>query len=187
MDNVDYIFNYIMDDIEFSEADSIANTVNQFGGLHIDIGNPTIKPATCGSVKVIERNFDYYYYFLFYDINGNKNFFNVSQLINAYMFDALARHKALLLFLTFARVPELNLFHLHEGFLVKEHQEGDVYWLEQAANVSNLNQEIQHAVCNQEPVFDKIQCDCGHVLFMNKNETRSITCPMCNQYIRIHS
>ena len=185
MDKVDYIFNYLMDDIEFAEADSVANTVNSHGGLKLEIGNPHFASDICGSVKVIERDLEYYYYFLFYDAKGGKNFFDVSMLSNAHLSNALPRHKAILIFLAFARVPELNRFHLHEGFLVKEHRENDCYWLEQAANVTNLNKEIQHAICNQQPVFDKLRCSCGYEMFIIKKETRGLICPSCEQYIKI--
>ena len=189
-DKLNYVYNYVMDDIEYSESEAVEYAINTImKNKKIAIGSPEIQNNSAqnviaGCIKVIEVDLEYHYYFLYIDKNGCRNGIDINEKMSHY--GEIRRDLVVLYILTILGLRNISAYHIHEGYLVRavRSKNGKIK-LKQILSygIQSLNNEAQHALGNEEAIFDRYKCDCGHSVFYIKDETVGINCPFCNQHI----
>lgn len=191
-EDLDYIFNYQMDDIEYSEADAIANTVNKYACRKLNIGTPDwseqyTHQLVFGTIKVIEVNYEYHYYLLRINDKGGFECIDINERINKYINEpAIPRDVAILIFLTYAGTPHIERFHIHEGYVVRAHKSwNNKYWLEPIIGYGTQQRDADmlHAIGDKKDIYTKVKCDCGYQLFIIGGETKGVDCPHCHKHL----
>ena len=189
-DKLDYIYNYVMDDIENAEAMAVEYAINQLVKKKIAVGNPSITHEythglMAGTIKILEINLIYHYCFLTVDEKGCLD----CVIINERLGDKdgyLSRDLAVLFLLTHIGVKNIGAYHIHEGYLVRAVKcRGGKIRLKQILSygIDSLNNAAQHAIGDEKPIYDRHKCECGKSIFFIAGETQGIDCPSCNQHI----
>jgi hypothetical protein len=191
-EDLDYIFNYKMDDIEYSEADAIANTVNKYACRKLNIGTPNLSAdyihgLYVGAIKVIEVDLEFHYYLLKFNEKGQRECININERIDMYIKDpVIPRDVAILIILTYAGTPFIERFHIHEGYIVRAHKSwNNKYWLEPIIGYGTQKRDADmlHAIGDKKDIYTKVKCDCGYQLFIIGGETKGVDCPHCQKYL----
>ena len=189
-DKLDYVYNYIMDDIESSEANAVEHAINNIMKQNlIRIGTPDItsdytQEFVAGCIKVIEIDYEYHYYLLTIGEKGTRDYIYINEKVSPY--GDIRRDYVILYLLMHLRLRNVRAYHIHEGYLVRavRSKNGKIK-LKQVLSygVQPLNNEAQHALGNEEAIFDRYKCECGNSIFYIKDETVGMDCPFCSKHI----
>lgn len=177
---LDYVYNYIMDDIENAEAMAVEYAINNLVRNKISVGNPIVDFA--GSIKILEVNFDYHYYFLSVDEHGQRTCIDINeQVANG---DYASRDIVVLFLLKHLGLRNVGAYYIHEGYLVRavKARNGKIK-LKQILSygINSLNDAAQKAIGEEKPIYDRYKCECGKSIFFVKESQSIVKCPNCNK------
>lgn len=187
---LDYIYNYVMDDIEYSEAEAVEHAINSIMKRNIiRIGTPDIisddtQGFIAGCIKVIEIDYEYHYYLLTIGEKGTRDYIYINEKVSHY--GEIRRDYVVLYLLIYLGLKNVRAYHIHEGYLVRAVRcKNSKIKLKQVLSygISSLNNDAQHAIGNEKPIFDRYKCECGHSVFYIHGETVGMDCPICSTHI----
>lgn len=186
-EKLNYIYNYIIDDIEYSESAAVEHVINTlFKCDKIAVGNQSGMnnlSNMSGCIKVIEIDFEYHYYFLYLK-NGERKCIYINEQVANY--GDIRRDYIVLYLIKYLDLRNAFAYYIHEGYLVRAVKcRGGKIRLKQILSygIESLNKEAQHAIGNEQPIFDKYKCNCGNSIFYIKDETVGMDCPFCFKHI----
>ena len=189
-DKFDYIYNYVMDDIEITDATTVVNVVNALVSRKIEVGNPEItsdytQGYKAGTLKVVEINLVPHYCFFTVDEKGCIDCIVINERMacEGYMSSDVAVYFILM----HIGIRNIRAYHIHEGHLVRAVKcRGGKIRLKQIIDYGKqtLNDAARHAIGNGEPIYDAYKCTCGSTMFYVKDETVGMDCPYCKTHIR---
>lgn len=190
-ERIDYIYNYVMDDIENAEAMAVEYAINNLVKKKIAVGNPSVtneytQGLMAGTIKILEINLIYHYCFLTVNKKGNIDCIVINELLgdkDGY----ISRDIAVLFLLEQIGVKNIRAYHIHEGYLVRAVRcRGGKIRLKQILSygINSLNHAAQHAIGNEQPIYDRYKCECGKSIFFIPGETVGMNCPSCNRYVK---
>ena len=188
-EKLNYIYNYVMDDIEYAESEAVEYAINNiFKSEKIRIGTPDVSneytQSISGCIKVIEVDLEYHYYFLYIGEKGEKYCVDINDKMSHY--GDIRRDYIVLYLIKYLGLRNAFAYYIHEGYLVRAVKcRGGKIRLKQILSygIESLNKEAQHAIGNENPIFDRYKCECGNSIFYIKDETVGMDCPLCSKHV----
>ena len=149
-----------------------------------DITSDYTQGYIAGCIKVIEIDYEYHYYLLTIGEKGTRDYIYINDRVSHY--GDIRRDYVVLYLLTKLGLKTISAHHIHEGYLVRavRAKNGKIR-LRQVLSygIASLNNEAQHALGNEEAIFDRYKCECGNSIFYIKDETVGMDCPFCSKHI----
>ena len=183
-EKLDYVYNYVMDDIENSEAMAVEYAINNLVKNKISIGNPVADFS--GSIKVVEVDLEYHYYFLTVNNDGQRTYIDINEQVSNG--DYVSRDRVVLFLLKHLGLRNVRAYHIHEGYLVRavRARNGKIR-LKQILSygINSLNAAAQKAIGGEQPIYDRYKCECGKSIFFINEGQSVIKCSNCNKEIQI--
>lgn len=188
-DKFDYIYNYVMDDIEIADATTVVNAVNALVSRKIEVGNPEITSDythgyKAGTLKVVEINLVPHYCFFTVDEKGCFDCIVINERVSCEGY--MSSDVAVYFILMHIGVKNIRAYHMHEGHLVRAVKcRGGKIRLKQIVDYGkkNLNDAASHAIGNGQAIYTMHKCTCGTCIFYIHGETKRMDCPSCNKHI----
>jgi hypothetical protein len=188
-DKLDYIYNYIMDEVEIAYANVVANAVNKLVSRKIEVGNPAIttdytQGYKAGTIKVINNNDNTNYYFMTVDEKGCIDCIIINE--KTYRERAASPDWAVYFILMHIGLKNIGAYHIHEGHLVRAVRcRGGKIRLKQIVDYGkkNLNDAANHALGEGQAIYTMHKCTCGTCIFYIQGETKGMNCPSCNKHV----